>query len=71
MTNQIELPGSHRARVNAANEALQELSKAIPQDGFRLHYHLMPPAGWMNDPNGLIHYQGEYHVFYQHYPYKP
>ncbi|WP_284645733.1 glycoside hydrolase family 32 protein [Paenibacillus silviterrae] len=71
MTNKIKLPGSHRARVDAANEALQELSKAIPQDGFRLHYHLMPPAGWMNDPNGLIYYQGEYHVFYQHYPYKP
>ena len=30
--------------------------------------HLVPPKGWMNDPNGLIFYQGYYHVFYQYHP---
>ncbi|MEN1989366.1 glycoside hydrolase family 32 protein [Paenibacillus hubeiensis] len=38
---------------------------------YRLNYHLMPEAGWMNDPNGMIFYNGFYHVFYQHYPYSP
>ncbi|KAG8199637.1 hypothetical protein JTE90_009469 [Oedothorax gibbosus] len=34
-------------------------------------YHLAPPSGWMNDPNGLIHFGGYFHAFYQHNPYAP
>ncbi|USS84701.1 sucrose-6-phosphate hydrolase [Fructilactobacillus myrtifloralis] len=36
---------------------------------FRQHYHLMPPQGWMNDPNGFTYFQGYYHLFYQYHPY--
>ncbi len=38
---------------------------------YRLKYHLMPPTGWMNDPNGLCFYKGLYHVFFQYAPSGP
>ncbi len=34
-------------------------------------FHVIPPFGWINDPNGLIYYRGQYHFFYQHFPYAP
>ncbi|MBQ9264192.1 MAG: glycoside hydrolase family 32 protein [Clostridia bacterium] len=32
-------------------------------------FHLTPPVGWMNDPNGFCWYKGQYHLFYQYHPY--
>lgn len=37
---------------------------------YRLTHHLMPPAGWLNDPNGLCYFKGKYHVFFQYAPFE-
>ncbi|MEK3806963.1 glycoside hydrolase family 32 protein [Bacillus sp. FSL H8-0547] len=54
--------------IQQADKAVQR-AKSKVNNRYRLGYHIMAPANWINDPNGLIQFKGEYHVFYQHHPY--
>jgi beta-fructofuranosidase len=47
------------------------IARAASRDAHRPIYHFMPPANWMNDPNGFIQWGTIYHLFYQHNPNEP
>ncbi|WP_017811521.1 glycoside hydrolase family 32 protein [Paenibacillus shenyangensis] len=38
------------------------------QPDYRGAYHFSPSRSWMNDPNGMVYLDGEYHLFFQHHP---
>ena len=45
-----------------------ESRSELSADPYRPAYHYVNPEGNLNDPNGLCHWQGRYHLFYQAYP---
>lgn len=47
----------------------KEKFNSVNNDRWRLNFHLMPPVGWLNDPNGLCFFNNEYHVFFQYSPF--
>lgn len=52
-------------------EANVKITESTEQPGrYRLGHHLMPPVGWLNDPNGLCWFKGRYHIFFQYSPFE-
>ena len=47
---------------------LRNVSDSVYSVPTRPQYHYSPGSGWANDPNGMVYYKGEWHLFYQYYP---
>lgn len=43
-------------------------AEAVGDEQYRPAIHFTPQQNWMNDPNGMVYYNGVYHLFYQHNP---
>lgn len=52
-------------------ECIDKNLKLVNSDKWRNKYHIMAPIGWINDPNGLCEFKGEYHCYYQYSPLSP
>ena len=67
---QIFNNGKYKSLLAAESGELAEIAQTVQKDkNFRPHFHIAPPTGLMNDPNGLIFDGEKYHLFYQWFPF--
>lgn len=63
MENKIQIN-----RFRQEREQLKKMARTVNNCPFRIRYHIMPPVGWLNDPNGLCQLRGVYHAYFQYSP---
>lgn len=66
------LPNHDIQDVNLMDKCVPEALRSEPSTKaefrYRPRYHFTPRQNWMNDPNGLVYFAGEYHLFFQYNP---
>ena len=56
------------ALASTALGVVSTASAATYKENYRPQVHFSPEENWMNDPNGMVYYKGQYHLFFQHNP---
>ncbi|MEK3683488.1 PfkB family carbohydrate kinase [Paenibacillus sp. FSL R10-2736] len=51
-----------------AAELAQSVGTDLSKETYRPQFHYSAPAMWLNDPNGMVFFEGEYHLMYQYHP---
>lgn len=54
--------------TNSKTNELAETKSYSEEELYRPNFHFTPKSGWMNDPNGMFYHNGNYHLYFQHYP---
>ncbi len=69
-TIKISYPGTAAGLAKIYQDDTIAGQDSLYKENSRPQLHFSSRRGWINDPNGLIWYEGEYHLFYQHNPYE-
>ncbi|GAA0526543.1 glycoside hydrolase family 32 protein [Paractinoplanes ferrugineus] len=62
---------THDLTLTPGTSVAEGLAERAHRDPHRPRFHFTAPGGWLNDPNGLTHWRGVYHLFYQYNPFAP
>ncbi|MGV3275209.1 sucrose-6-phosphate hydrolase [Staphylococcus sp. 11261D007BR] len=58
----------YRKLEDIDDQTYEALKQKVAQSSFRQRFHIQPITGLLNDPNGLIYFNGQYHLSHQWFP---
>ena len=64
----VNMMVNNMVTLSKVNNYVKETISKV-NNKYRLKYHMVPPVGWMNDPNGLVYFNNCFHVYYQYNPF--